>query len=179
VLGIALVAVALGASNLAGAVAIGLGGVDAATRLRVALVFGAFEAVTPVIGLLLGRRVAEELSNAHWLGGGVLVVVGVLTVAVATRPGWGGAPTRSPSARLVLTGAALSVDNLVAGFGLGNTTVSLPAAIATITVVSVAMTLVGLELGDRLGAPFARRGELLGGVLLIAVGVAVAAGALG
>jgi putative Mn2+ efflux pump MntP len=44
--------------------------------------------------------------------------------------------------------------------------------------VSIALSLVGLELGARIGEKTGRRGELLGGVVLIGVGVAVAAGAL-
>jgi len=38
------------------------------------------------------------------------------------------------------------------------------------------MSLLGLELGDRLGTRTGERGELLGGLVLIAVGVAVAGG---
>jgi putative Mn2+ efflux pump MntP len=52
------------------------------------------------------------------------------------------------------------------------------AAAITIGVVSVTMSLLGLELGDRLGTRTGERGELLGGLVLIAVGVAVASGIL-
>jgi len=38
--------------------------------------------------------------------------------------------------------------------------------------------LAGLELGDRLGTKTGERGELLGGVVLIAVGIAVTSGIL-
>ena len=44
--------------------------------------------------------------------------------------------------------------------------------------VSVALSLVGLELGSRLGAKTGERGELIGGLVLIGVGAAIAAGAL-
>jgi putative Mn2+ efflux pump MntP len=50
------VAVSLGMTNFAGALAIGLSGVDARLRLRVALAFGLFEGGMPVVGLLLGRE---------------------------------------------------------------------------------------------------------------------------
>jgi len=40
------------------------------------------------------------------------------------------------------------------------------------------MSLLGLELGNRLSAKTGDRGELLGGLVLIGVGVAIAAGAL-
>jgi len=42
----------------------------------------------------------------------------------------------------------------------------------------VAMSLVGLEIGDRAGARLGRRGELLGSVVLILLGVLLAAGLL-
>jgi putative Mn2+ efflux pump MntP len=47
-----------------------------------------------------------------------------------------------------------------------------------IGVVSVGLSLAGLELGSRIGAAAGRRGEQLGGAILVAVGVAIAAGAL-
>ena len=45
-------------------------------------------------------------------------------------------------------------------------------------VVSVAMSLVGLELGVRIGAAAGERSELIACALLIVVGVVIAAGAL-
>ena len=43
---------------------------------------------------------------------------------------------------------------------------------------SVTLSLIGLELGDRIGTKTGERGELLGGLVLIAVGIAVASGIL-
>jgi putative Mn2+ efflux pump MntP len=40
------------------------------------------------------------------------------------------------------------------------------------------MSLIGLELGNRLGAKTGERGELLGGLVLIGVGIALATGLL-
>ena len=40
------------------------------------------------------------------------------------------------------------------------------------------MSLIGLELGRRLGTRVGGRGELIGGLVLIGVGVAIAAGVL-
>jgi manganese efflux pump family protein len=44
--------------------------------------------------------------------------------------------------------------------------------------VSVALSLLGLELGHRLGKRTGARGEILGGLVLIGVGAAIAAGVL-
>lgn len=180
-----LVAVALGLSNFAGAVGIGVSGVDGRTRLRVGLVFGLFEAGMPLLGLVLGQSLAGELGHAaRWIGAGILAVCGGYAVLQAVRSrgappaaaDGSGSPDGPGLARLLLTGLALSIDNLAAGFALGACHVSLPLAAAVFGVVSVGLSLAGLELGARIGARAGRHGELLGGLVLIGVGVALACG---
>lgn len=76
----------------------------------------------------------------------------------------------------MISGLALSVDNLAAGFALGAYHTGLALAATVFGAVSVIMTLAGLELGARLGASAGDRSELIASVMLIAVGIAVAAG---
>jgi putative Mn2+ efflux pump MntP len=128
----------------------------------------------PLVGLLLGREVADLLgSHSNLLAAILLGVTGIYTMFSAIRYGLDEAVgTRSSgTARLLATGVALSVDNLVVGFALGTYHVSLAVAAAVVATVSVVLSLVGLELGGRLGAQRRRRSELLGGALVIAVGV--------
>jgi putative Mn2+ efflux pump MntP len=183
VLALLLVAVSLGLSNFAAAIGIGVAGADAGTRLRVGLIFGVFETGMPLLGLLLGRSLARTFGHAaHWIGAGLLIATGCYAVVQAIRGQ--GEERRAPAAagrrtgQLVVTGIALSIDNLAVGFALGTYHVGLVAAAVIIGVVSVTMSLLGLELGDRLGTRTGERGELLGGLVLIAVGVAVASGIL-
>lgn len=96
----------------------------------------------------------------------------------AARLRAGRGPAGQRTGRLIVTGIALSVDNLAVGFALGTFQVSLPVAVIVIGAVSVTLSLIGLELGQRLGARTGDRGELLGGLVLIGVGIAVAAGVL-
>ena len=51
-------------------------------------------------------------------------------------------------------------------------------AAVVIGAVSVTFSVLGLEIGDRLGARTGDRGELLGGTVLIGVDIALAAGVL-
>jgi putative Mn2+ efflux pump MntP len=78
--------------------------------------------------------------------------------------------------QLLVSGAALSVDNLVVGFALGTYHVPFVLAALVIAVTSVAMSLAGLEIGDRIGSRFEHNTEMLGGIVLIAVGTAIAIG---
>ncbi len=88
-------------------------------------------------------------------------------------------PGRRATARMLVSGFALSLDNLVAGFALGAFRVGLLAGVVVFGGVSVLMSLAGLELGARVGRRSAEGGELIGGAVLIGVGVAIGFGALG
>jgi len=116
-------------------------------------------------------------STASALGGGLLIATGAYTVLRA-RVASDDLPVPTGPGRLVVMGAALSIDNLVVGFALGTHKVPIMVAAVVIAVVSVAMTLVGLELGKRLGASVERGSAELGGVVLVVVGIAIASGIL-
>jgi putative Mn2+ efflux pump MntP len=178
-----LVALALGADNLAVALGIGVSGVRGAVRVRIAVIFGLFEAGMPLLGMAAGRTVAGSLgSAAPWLGGGLLVAVGAYQVVEWARernsPGDAATPGSWGTGRVLVSGLAMSIDNLVVGFALGAYHVSVVAAALVIGVVSVAMALTGLELGARIGAALGERGELAGAIVLIAVGSVIAVGLL-
>ncbi|MDQ2943132.1 MAG: manganese efflux pump MntP family protein, partial [Candidatus Dormibacteraeota bacterium] len=80
---------------------------------------------------------------------------------------------------LMVTAVALSIDNLAVGFALAVFHIQIVIAAATMGVVSVAMSLVGLELGSRLGKRVEGWSEEIGGTVLILVGIAIATGILG
>src|ERR1700676_255369 len=72
-----LLAVAVGLSNFAASIGIGVSGVSARIRLQIAVVFGVFEAGMPVAGLALGQSLAASLGQAaRWLGAAALIAVG-------------------------------------------------------------------------------------------------------
>ena len=193
-----LAAVAVGLSNLAASIGIGVTGVTARTRLQVGLVFGVFEAGMPIVGLLIGQRIASDLGQAvRWPGAILLMIVGgsglVRSLRGSRRNAADAAPARevvareapAPSAnrtprfgRLLVSGLVLSLDNLVVGFALGTYQVGIVAGAILIGAVSVAMSLAGLELGGMLGRWAGRRSEQMSGVILILVGAAIAGGAL-
>jgi putative Mn2+ efflux pump MntP len=180
VLALLLVAASVGLDNFGAATAIGVGGVDRRLRLRVALIFGVFEAAMPVLGLLLGHSLAEHLGSATKLvAGGLLCLAGVYAIITELVGDKDADRNGQPSAkRLALIGAALSIDNLVIGFALGAYHVPLVVAAVMIAVVSVALSLLGLEVGSRLGNRLGQRGELVGGAVLIVVGGAIGTGLL-
>jgi len=191
VIALLLAAVAVGLSNLAASIGIGVTGVTARTRLQVGLVFGVFEAGMPIVGLLIGQRIASDLGNAvRWPGAILLMIVGGSALVRSLRERRESAAGESPQpaataampprgiGRLLVTGFVLSLDNLVVGFALGTYQVGILSAVILIGAVSVAMSLAGLELGGLLGRRAGQRSEQMSGLILILVGAAIAGGAL-
>ncbi len=138
--------------------------------------------LSPILGLALGHSLASTLGHAaRWVGAGLLIATGGYGLLQALRTGAAGAsgpPAAQHPGRLLVTGIALSIDNLAVGFALGTYHVSLVLAAAVIGTVSVAMSLAGLELGARIGLRAGQRGEFLGGLVLIGVGVAIGTGVI-
>jgi putative Mn2+ efflux pump MntP len=175
-----LVAVSVGLDNFGASVAIGVTGIDRTTRVRVALIFGLFEAATPVVGLIVGHSFAHDLGAAASPVGGTLLGLAGTYVILSEILGHSQTPTVPGSGvkHLVLIAAVLSIDNLVVGFALGTYRVEIVLAAITIAAVSVALSLIGLEIGGRIGERVGTRSELIGGAALIIVGVAIGIGLL-
>jgi putative Mn2+ efflux pump MntP len=202
-LALILVAASVGLSNLAAAIGIGASGIDRRTRVWVLVIFGLLEAGMPIVGLLIGHGLATEVGRqATWIAAALLVVIGSYGVVKAVRAGGlpGGrwqaddgtrgegdsAVATGRSARsgrellkIAVTGFALSLDNLVAGFALGTYRVSIVAGVIVFGTVSTLMVLAGLEFGARIGRGASERGELIGGAVLVGVGLAIGFGAFG
>jgi manganese efflux pump family protein len=182
-LSLLLVSISVGLSNFAGAIGIGLSGISLKTRVRVGIAFGFFEALMPIVGLLLGEAVAGFFGHyGKYVGGAILILTGAYTI-IQARMTAVEVGTRMPRSlrlqSLIVTALALSIDNLAVGFALAVYQIDIWLAGLTFGVVSVLMALIGLEVGHHLGKRAEAWSEEIGGGVLILVGVAIAVGVLG
>ena len=180
-LSLGLVSFSVGLRNFAGAIGIGLSGIDVKTRIRVGLAFGFFEALMPALGLLLGHQVAWLFGGyGKYVGGAILILTGGYTIFQERFIKKDQTQHTEMTARsLLITALALSIDNLAVGFALAVYPVDIWLAAVTFGVVSIVMSLVGLEVGHFLGKRAAEWSEEIGGGVLILVGVAIGLGVLG
>jgi putative Mn2+ efflux pump MntP len=157
--------------------AIVLGGLRLARRraVQVALVFGFWDTVAPLVGILGGDYFAQTIgSTADVLGAVVLGAYGLYLLVQAQR-------TPAPEEldqRWALLGLPLplSVDNVVAGTSLGLLGFSPWLAAPLFGAITALMTFVGLEIG-RVAAQFIRiRSDLLTGVALIIMAIVLGLG---
>ena len=171
-----VVALALGLNNFGAAIAIGVSGVDRLTGLRVAAVFGLWDVVMPAAGLLIGRGLAGELGRAaRFTGAGVLAATAVWGLVEAVR-GDDDAPRAWHGWRLLVSGAALSLDDLAVGLALGTVRYPIVLAVTLFGFMSFVMSIIGLQLGAKLGTVVGERGEVLAGIMLVCLSGVMAAG---
>ena len=172
-----LIAVSLALDAFAVSVSSGISipGFGVKQAARMGLWFGAFQFMMPVAGWLLGSSVSQYIETVdHWVAFALLAVIG-------GRMAWGSlrggeedeAPADLSARRLCLLAIATSIDALAVGVSMAFMNVPVLASAVVIGMVAFVLSLVGGLVGKRLGGLFQRRAELVGGLVLIAIGVKI------
>lgn len=173
---------ALGASLSvdAFAAALGKGAANRQARIgeavRVGLVFGFFEAITPAIGWLLGYALNDTIADYdHWVAFGLLAAVGAYMIREALR---GGADPVEPAQatswwRLVVTAIATSIDATAVGISLALMDVNIWTACLVIGAITSLVATGGVMLGRTVGPYLGRYAGIGGGLVLTAIGASI------
>lgn len=143
------------------------------------LLFGVFAAVMPVFGWAIGVSARQFVSEIdHWLALGLLSLIGghMIWEAFHAEPdgelgpaerqivGWG----------LVGTAFATSIDAAAVGVTFAFLDVNIARAAAVIGAVSCVLSITGLYVARLTGPMAGRKAEILGGIVLIAIGIKIA-----
>jgi putative Mn2+ efflux pump MntP len=174
---IVLIGLAMSADAFAAAVGRGVGirTPRIGQALRIGLIFATIETLTPALGWLLGRAAAGFIEGwDHWIALALLAGLGIHMIREGFRPMEEEAPDSNHSVWLTSVAAiATSIDALAAGVGLAFLDVSIVAVALTIGLCTFVMVTIGILLGARFGALLGKRAEIVGGLVLIAVGVGI------
>jgi len=148
--------------------------------LRVGLIFGVVEAITPVIGWLIGSAASSYVkAYDHWIAFVLLGALGAhmiwkaLTEDDEADEAEASADRHGNLVTLALTGLATSIDAMAVGVGLAFVNVPILVVAGVIGACTFTMVTLGVMAGRALGAMIGRRAELVGGVILILVGAAI------
>lgn len=173
------IAVALAMDAFAVAVVTGLADLPLTRRriFRLAFHFGLFQALMPALGWAVGRVVYRWVGHVdHWIAFALLAFVGGHMIAGALRAGEHeerqvGDATRGWS--LVMLSIATSIDALAVGLTLAMIGAQILVPAVVIGVVAGALTVAGMLLGRWIGTAWGKRVEVLGGLILIAIGLRI------
>jgi len=176
---IEVVLIAVGMAMDAFAVSLGIGTTPFASGLRplfrLSFHFGLFQALMPVLGWLVGLTISQYIAAFdHWLAMGLLTFVGIRMIRSGLNPGsMGHEADPSRGASLIMLSTAVSIDAFAIGLSLAMLGLDIVYPAIVIGVVTSSLSLIGLLAGRRLGERFGSRVEVLGGVILIAIGLRV------
>lgn len=179
----ALLLLALAMSTDAFAAAIGKGAAMQKPRflqaLRIGLLFGVIEAITPLIGWFAGSVATKWVSEwDHWIAFVLLLVLGARMIREGLsdddeEEDAGATPQKQSVVMLALTAVATSIDAMAVGVGLAFIDVNILEAALLIGLATTTMVTIGVMVGRVLGHLIGKRAEIIGGVVLIGVGAAI------
>lgn len=142
---------------------------------RLAFHFGLFQALMPALGWLVGFGVERYIATFdHWVAFGLLAFVGVRMIRSGLDPdGDDDCVDPSRGGTLVMLAIATSIDAFAVGLSFAVLRVSIVWPVIIIGLVAAVMSILGIYLGNRLGQTFGKRMEVIGGLILVAIGIRV------
>ena len=172
-----LIGVGLSMDAFAVSVCKGLGmhRVNYAHALVIALFFGVFQGLMPVIGWLVGSAFAVYVTAVdHWIAFALLAFVGGKMLWDAFHDE-GEEEDETVTHKLDLRelfmlAIATSIDALAVGISFSFLQIDIVAAALIIGCTTFVLSLVG---GNRFGARFEKPSQIAGGVVLIAIGLKI------
>lgn len=146
--------------------------------LLVAGMFGLFQALMPVLGWVLAFWFADAVSAATpWIAFGLLALIGGKMIWESFHEDEGGHTTPTVSIRSVTPLAvATSIDAAAVGVTFGVLEVEVAPAVVLIGVVTFVLSLVAVFAGSRVGERLGSWAEMLGGLILVAIGLRILLG---
>jgi putative Mn2+ efflux pump MntP len=143
--------------------------------LRIALFFGGFQALMPLIGALAGLSVKNYIAEYdHWIAFVILAAVGGKMIYESFKITQA-EKSNNPTDILVLLAlsVATSIDALAIGVTLSLVAASIITAVLVIGLVTFALSYAGVMIGKKFGHIFESKIEAVGGLVLIILGVKI------
>lgn len=171
--------IAVGLAMDAFAVSIGKGlslqKIKAKHYMSVALWFGGFQALMPLIGYLLGTTFAAIVSDFdHWVAFFLLSIIGFNMIRDSFSKDDEEEPDANFGVKIMLSLAvATSIDALAVGVSFAFLKVDLWVAVAAIGIVTAILSATGLKIGNIFGTKYKSKAEFTGGVVLVLMGVKI------
>jgi len=143
--------------------------------LRIALFFGGFQAVMPLIGWLVGSSFSSYIAAFdHWVAFGLLAFIGGKMIYESTILKEAEKKT-DPRKLIVLfvLAIATSIDALAVGLSFSVLQVQIVNPVIIIGVVTFLLSFLGVYLGGKFGSIFENKIEFIGGIILIGIGLKI------
>lgn len=143
----------------------------------IALFFGGFQMLMPLIGWALGVQFQHYITSIdHWIAFVLLGGIGAKMIHDALRTKDEECPCEEMSLnvrQLLLLAIATSIDALAVGITFAFLQVDIVASIIVIGCITFCLAFVGVIVGNRFGNKYEKRAMMVGGIVLIAIGLKI------
>lgn len=151
--------------------------VNKAQCFIIALFFGGFQALMPLVGWALGRQFEQYITAVdHWIAFVLLVFLGgkmVLDALKVQEEDVVEMDCKLDIKELFLMAIATSIDALAVGITFAFLNVIILPAITIIGCTTFLLSIAGVFIGNIFGSKYKHKAELLGGVILIFIGLKI------
>jgi manganese efflux pump family protein len=144
--------------------------------LRIAVAFGLFQAIMPVLGWAAGYTFRDMIQAFdHWIALGLLGIIGAKMIVESRCMDADEKPKDCQHfPTLLIMAIATSIDALAVGISFAFLEINIIVPAAIIGGITFAVCLAGVYVGNRSGHFFEGKLELIGGIILVGIGIKMA-----
>ena len=136
--------------------------------------FGGFQALMPVIGWLLGRQFEVLIKSIdHWIAFALLVLIGANMIREAVKNEEENLNDSFTPRTMLPLAVATSIDALAVGVTFAFLDVEIVPEVSMIGVTTFVLSAIGVKIGNVFGAKYKSKAELVGGIVLVAMGIKI------
>ena len=144
----------------------------------IGLYFGGFQALMPLIGWFLGIRFQQYITSIdHWIAFVLLVFIGGKMIVEAVRdPDVEEIGKKDPPLdhkEMFLLAVATSIDALAVGITFAFLDTPIVEAPVIIGLTTFFLSILGVVVGNFFGTRYKKKAEIVGGIILVAIGVKI------
>lgn len=141
--------------------------------LKIAIFFGAFQAIMPLIGWLSGLSLRSFISEVdHWVAFGLLSLIGCKMIYESFKKTGRKEINPLNVYVLLLLSIATSIDALAVGISFAFLRISIVAPII-IGIITFLLSFISVFVGKKFGGFFENKIRILGGLILIGIGTKI------
>lgn len=143
----------------------------------IALFFGGFQAIMPLIGYFLGIGFEKYITRIdHWIAFILLCFIGGKMIVEAIKE-WNEVDKQEEDRldikELFILAVATSIDALAVGITFAFLNVNIWSAISIIGTTTFVISIIGVVIGNKFGSKYKSKAELVGGIILVLIGAKI------
>ncbi len=142
--------------------------------LRIGMIFGTVEAITPIIGWMFGILASKFIESIdHWVAFIILSAIGGKMIYEGFQEGHEERKESHKLSILILTAIGTSIDAMAVGITLALLDANIWIISCMIGTATFIMATIGIMTGHYIGTKAGKIAEGLGGLCLIAIGTKI------